>query len=346
MARRAIRGAGGQVSEFWKGKRVLVAGGAGFVGSHLVDELVADGSSVTVADSLETGSIENLGSVWGKIRFLKGDLTNAAFSDEAARGQDVVMNLAARANGIGYSAGHHAELFTYNSLVNFNVLESARKAGPARYLLVSSSCVYPDDAITPTPELPAFTGAPELANEGYGWAKRVAELQARFYAAEYGMEIAIARPFNAYGERCRWQDQTSHVLPALVKKAMEGSSPIVIWGSGEQRRNLLHVKDFAWGMKLLTERYAKADAVNLGLEETISIRELVDIILRVCGRQGTPVEFDRAKPEGRRVKSADSSKLRSIVPEFRSRTTLEDGIQEVVEWYRRSMQKLGRTTAT
>ncbi len=334
------------MSSYWNGKRVLVAGGAGFVGSHLVDELVGDGSRVTVADSLDTGSVENLGAVWGKIRFLKGDLRNAAFSDEAARGQDVVMNLAARAHGIGYSAGRHAELLTYNSLINFNLLESARKAGPSRYLLVSSSCVYSDDAIAPTPELPAFTGAPELANQGYGWSKRVAELQAGFYAAEYGMEIAIVRPFNAYGERCCWQDPTSHVVAALVKKATRGDTPIVIWGSGEQRRNLMHVKDFAWGMKLLTERYAKADAVNLGLEETVSIRELVGIVLRVCGRPDTPVEFDTTKPEGRLVKSADSAKLRSIVPEFRSRTTLEDGIKELVGWARRRFSDCDGTSTS
>ena len=323
------------MSSFWQGRRVLVAGGAGFVGSHLVEELVVDGAQVTVADCLETGSIANLSAAWEKIQFLRGDLRSAAFSEEATGGQEVVMNLAAKAPGIGYSAGHHAEIFTHNSLINLNLLEAARKAGRPRYLLVSSSCIYPDDGITPTPELPTFTGAPELANEGYGWSKRMAELQAKYYAAEYGMEIAIVRPYNAYGARCRWQEGTGHVVPSLVKKVMRGDNPVVIWGSGEQRRNFLHVRDFAWGLKLLTERYATADAVNLGFEETVSIRELVNVILRVSGRQGGLVEFDRTKPEGRLAKSADSAKLRAIAPEFRSRTTLEDGIGEVVEWYRR-----------
>jgi nucleoside-diphosphate-sugar epimerase len=322
------------VTGYWNGKRVLVAGGAGFVGSHLVEELVEDDAQVTVADNLTTGSRENLTAVLGKIKFLEGDIGSAEFSDQTARGQEVIMNLAATANGIGYSAGHQAEIFTRNSLINLNLLEAARKAGVQRYLLVSSSCVYPDDAIAPTPELPVFTGSPEGANEGYGWSKRLAELQARYYSAEYGMEIAIVRPFNGYGERCRWNDRTSHVVPALVKKVMQGDRPIVIWGSGEQRRNLLHVRDIASGMKLVTERHAKADPVNLGLEETVSIRELVAVILRVCGRQGTPVEFDTSKPEGRRIKSADSAKLRSIIPEFRARTSLEDGIAKVVEWYR------------
>jgi nucleoside-diphosphate-sugar epimerase len=304
-----------------------------------VDDLVADGAQVTIADNFDTGSMENLSSVAGEVNVLRGDLRSAAFSDEAVNGQDVVMNLAAKAPGIGYSAGHHAELFTINSLINLNLLEAARKAGSRRYLLVSSSCVYPDDAIAPTPEIPTFTGSPECANDGYGWSKRMAELQAKYYAAEYGMEIAIVRAFNAYGARCRWQDPTSHVIPSLVKKAMSGDNPVVIWGSGEQRRNFLHVKDFAWGMKLLTERYASADPINIGLEETVTIRELVDVILRVSGRQGGLVECDRTKPEGRSIKSANSTKLRAIVPEFRSRTTLEDGMREVVDWYRLSFPK-------
>ena len=324
------------MSGFWSERSVLVAGGAGFVGSYLVEELVRDGAQVAVADNLEAGSLDNLSAVVGQIRFLRGDLREPAFCDEATRNRQVVMNLAARAHGIGYAAGHQAELFTGNSLINLNLLEAARKNGVPRFLVVSSSCVYPDDAIAPTPELPVFTGFPEHANEGYGWSKRLAELQARFYATEYGMEIAIVRAFNAYGARCRWHDQSSHVIPSLVRKAMRGDDPVVVWGSGEQRRNFLHARDFAWGMKLLTERHATAEPVNLGLEETVSMKELACAILRASGREGCRIEFDRTKPEGRAVKSADSRKLRAIAPEFRSRVSLEQGIKEVVEWFRRS----------
>ena len=117
---------------------------------------------------------------------------------------------------------------------------------------------------------------------------------------------------------------------------MRGDDPAIIWGSGEQRRNFLHARDFAWSMKLLTERHAVADPVNIGLEETVSIRELMGVVLRMTGRSGARVEFDTSKPEGRAVKSADSTKLRKILPEFRSRTVIEEGIREVVESYRRN----------
>jgi nucleoside-diphosphate-sugar epimerase len=323
------------VDDFWRGRRVLVAGGAGFIGSYLVELLVTDGALVTVADNLDTGTLDNLSTVREKIRFLHGDLRRSDFSEEASGGQDVVMNLAAKAHGIAYSQAHHGEIFTDNSLINLNLLKAVCKSSGCRYLLVSSSCVYPDDAVAPTPEIPTFTREPERVNSGYGWSKRLAELQAQFYAAEYGAEIAIVRPFNGYGARCRWDDGTSHVIPSLVKKVMRGDDPVVIWGSGEQRRNFLHARDFAWGMKLVTERYAKADPVNLGLEETVSILELAGIILRVCGKPGTRIECDRTKPEGRFIKSADSTKLRSIVPEFAPRNNLEEGMREVVDWYRR-----------
>jgi nucleoside-diphosphate-sugar epimerase len=126
------------------------------------------------------------------------------------------------------------------------------------------------------------------------------------------------------------------VIPSLVSKVMKGDDPIVVWGSGEQRRNFLHARDFAWGMMLLTERHATAEPVNLGFEDTVSMKDLVSAILRACRREGCRVEFDPTKPEGRVVKSADATKLRAIAPEFRSRVSLDQGMTEVVEWYRRS----------
>jgi len=324
------------MSGFWQGKCVLVAGGAGFIGSYLVEELLADGAHVAVVDNLDTGRLENLASVMDNIEFIHGDLFDMRLCEQVTRGCDVVMNLAAKAHGMGYSLTHQGEMLTINTITHLQMLEAARRNDVARFLLVSSSCVYPDDAVFPTPELDTFKGWPEKVNEGYGWAKRMAELQAKYYAAEYGMEIAIVRPFNAYGLRYHWQGDRSHVIPSLVKKVMDGDSPVVVWGSGNQRRNFLHARDVAWGMKLVTERYAIADPVNVGLEETVSMRELIYTIIAVSGKRGIDVVFDTTRPEGRPVKSADSTKLRRIAPEFNSRVTLEEGMEQMIEWYYRT----------
>lgn len=319
-------------SSFWKGKPVLVSGGAGFIGSYLVEQLVEVGCWVRVVDNLEKGNLANLAQVMQDIEFQQVDLRNPDTCLEVTASIDVVMNLAAKTSGMIYSASHHGEMLTANTMLSLNVLDAAYRNGVPRYLVVSSSCVYPDDAPVPTPELPAFLGEPERPNAGYGWAKRFAELQARYYAEEYGMEIAIARPFNAYGGRYVWQGESSHVIPTLVKKVCDGRSPVVVWGSGNQRRNFLHARDIAQMMMLLTERYACADPVNLAFEETVSIRELISMIIDLSGKE-IEVRYDETKPEGRVVKSADSSKLRKIMPDFRPSVSLQDGILEMLKWY-------------
>ncbi len=219
------------MADFWRGKNVLVAGGAGFVGSYLVDELLAEGACVRVADNLETGRLENVEAVSSKIDFLQLDLRDRSACLRATSDMEVAMNLAAKAYGFEYSMSHNGEMLTDNLLINLNMLEAARRSGVDRYLVVSSSCVYPDDAMVPTPELDVFAGSPESVNEGYGWAKRIAELQAQYFSDEYGMKVAIVRPFNAYGRRYRWAGERSHVIPSLVKKVMDGSNPVVIWGA-------------------------------------------------------------------------------------------------------------------
>lgn len=314
---------------------MLVAGGAGMIGSYLVEELAREGAHVRVADNLERGTLDNLASVRDRIEFLELDLRDRAACEQAVDGMDVVCNLAARTAGIGYSARHQGEMLTVNALLALQLLEAARARAVPRFLVVSSSCVYPDDAIAPTPELPVITGAPEAANQGYGWAKRLAELQGRLYAESYGMSVAIVRPFNPYAPRYRWDGESSHVVPTLVKKICDGADPLVVWGSGRQRRTFMHARDVASLMRLVLERHHGPEPVNLGFEETVSMSELVEAIARVSGRRPT-VTYDASKPEGRAVKSADGTRLRSIAPEHRPSVTLEQGLAEMVDWHRRT----------
>lgn len=319
--------------EFWKRKNVLVAGGAGFIGSYLTELLLAADANVTVADNLSRGSERNLASVASKIRFMKVDLKTLESCEQVCAGQDVVMNLAAPAFGVEYSMSHNGEMLTEMVLIGFSLLEAARRKGVRRYLLVSSSCVYPDDAQIPTKEDEGWRGEPETINAGYGWGKRILELQAQYYAKEYAMDIAIARPFNAYGARDHVEGDKAHVMPALIGKALRGDDPIVVWGSGNQTRSFVHGRDFALGLMLLTEHYAVADPVNLGHGHETSVRELAERIVMLTGASGK-LAFDRTKPEGALRKSADDSKLRSVTHGFAPEITLDQGLVEMIEYFR------------
>lgn len=320
---------------FWKNKKTVVAGGAGFIGSYLVEQLVEEGASVTVVDNMEKGNLDNLASVLGEIKVVQADLRDRSACEEACDGAEIVMNLAARAYGLEYSNAHHGEMLTANALVGLNLLEAARLQGVERVLVVSSSCVYSDDALVPTPENQAFTRSPEEANQGYGWAKRMLELQAAYYAQEYGMQIAIARPFNAYGPRDSWAGAKSHVIPAMIKKLMSDGEEIIVWGSGNQQRSFIHGRDVASAMRMLTERYAVGEPVNIGDDQDISIRELVFRLMAILDVKKRVV-FDTARPEGCPRKSADMEKLRKIVGSAWPGVSLDHGLKEMVDWYRQA----------
>lgn len=318
---------------FWNRKQVVVPGGAGFIGSHLVEQLVAEGARVTVVDNLETGRLSNLGAVRDDIEFIEADVTDLNFSRERFAGKDVVMNLAARASGVGHSHRHHVEMLGRNVQIGSVVLEAARQAGVVRVLVVSSSCVYPDDAPVPTPELPLFTGEPERVNSGYGWAKRYLELQARHYALDGRLEIAIARPFNAYGARDLALGEHSHVIPALIERLLTDGPELVVWGSGRQTRSFIHARDVAAGLRLLTERYAVCDPVNVGHDHEITIRDLVALLMEIAGIRKRVV-YDTSKPEGCLRKSADTTKFRKVTGGFVPETELRDGLAEMIEAHR------------
>lgn len=323
-------------SDFWQGKKVLVGGGCGFLGSYLVPQLVEEGACVSVVDTLENGSVDALEPVRGRVKFAQADLRDYAVCARATRGQDVVLNLAARAYGMDYSRAHHGEMLVYNLMCTLNVLEAARANGVGRFLIVSSSCVYPDDAPLPTPELDVFTGLPETVNEGYGWAKRIQELAGRYYARDYAMKVSIVRPFNLYGANYRWgSEEKAHVLPALVKRVMDGEDPLVVWGSGQQRRNFLHGSDAARLIMKVVEKDVGPVAVNVGYEEETSMAELAELICEVAG-VSPRIEFDTSKPEGQLRKSGHSALLREITDNYRPQVSLREGIQEMIGWYRKS----------
>ncbi len=330
---------------FWGGKTVAVTGAAGLVGSHLCDLLVEAGAKVLAIDDLSKGVAERLAPLRSRIHFEMADLCNEGEARRLFRGQEVIMHLASRAYGIGYSQDHHDEMLSFNRRLNSQVLAACAAAGVARLCAVSSSCVYPDNAPCPTPELPVMTGEPEKANHGYGWAKRHLEVEAAELARRTGIRVAIVRPFNAYSGRYKWEGAYSHVIPMLVKRIMEGEDPLVVWGSGRQARNFLHAVDFARCFMAVTHRHAEADPVNVGYEETVSMSELVKLIAEAAGRSPR-LQFDPSKPEGRVIKSADATKLRRVTGGILPTVSLQDGLREMIAWHRRVFPSLNPPPAS
>jgi len=190
------------------------------------------------------------------------------------------LHLAAKIRGVGYNVEHHGEMFFSNALINLHMLEAARLAGVDRFLSVSSVGVYPKDCAVPTPEEDGFKGEPEASGYGYGWAKRLAEVQSRCYAQEYGMKIAIVRPYNVYGPRMQFDPETAPVISAQIMKVLAAQDVLTIWGDGEQTRSFTYVSDEVDGMMLAVEKHPFADPLNIGTSEEIKIKDLIETRVR------------------------------------------------------------------
>lgn len=316
---------------FWKNKKVLVTGGAGFIGSRVVEKLVERGAQVSVLDNFQTGKKSNLSKVKDSVKIIKGDCRSDNDAYAACKNIDIVMNLAARVEGIEFNKTHQATMMSENMLTGAVMIEAARKAKVERFLVVSSACVYPRDCSVPTRESEGFLGEPEPANGGYGWAKRMNEKLGKYYAQEFGMKVGIVRPYNCYGPRDHFKPQPTHVVPALITRVFNGENPVKVWGSGKQTRAFLHVDDLAEGMILGIEKYPVPDPVNLGTDEEISIKGLVEKIIELSGK-GLKTEFDTTKPDGSMRRNSDNSKAKEKIG-FTANTSLEEGLKKTIQWY-------------
>lgn len=313
-------------------RTTVVTGGAGLIGSFLVDRLLAAGARVVVADDFSKGRRAHLAHCAGRIEIREGNLEDPTVMAAALADAEIVFHLASRAYGVGFSAGNHLAILEHNEKITNNLIAVLRQQRIAHLLITSSSCVYRDDGPDTLDERPLFDGEPERVNWGYGWAKRLMEQKCQLLARETALPLTIVRPFNIYGERYAWLGNNSQAIPMQVKKVLDGDDPVVIWGSGHQRRNYLHAIDCADAMAALVES-GFTGAVNIGTEDTVTVTELVETICRVAGRRPKLV-LDTTKPEGRSIKSADSTLLRRAYPGFARTISLEDGLRRMAGWYR------------
>lgn len=322
---------------FWKQTKVLVTGGTGFIGSHVVEKLVQRGAVVTVLDRIMNGQVKHIAYLKDSVRFIKGDCANLSDALKACAHQDVVMNLAAHVGGIEYNRFHQATMLRDNIAIAQTMIEAARQKNVGRFLVVSSACVYPHDARVPTAEKEGWKGEPEPTNSGYGWAKRFAELLGAKYAEEFGMKVGIVRPYNAYGPRDHFDPSSSHVIPALIKRVFDGENPVIVWGSGKQTRAFLYVEDFAEGLILSIEKYPVPDPVNIGTDDEVSVREVVEKIIEYSGIK-TAVRFDTTKPDGSPRRNSDNRKAKKKIG-FIAQTPFEEGLKKTIDWYKETLLK-------
>ena len=314
-------------------KNILVTGGTGMIGSHLVELLLEKNANVRiVAHKREIPpELEDKG-----LDVVSGDLTEKKFVEESVKGMDYVFHLAAYTGGLGRTSTHPASTLTPNLIMDGNILECAKNEGIKRFLYASCTCVYPNDEKT-LEEEDAWKGNPPEVHASYSWSKRMGERQAIAYHKEYGMNIAIVRPSNSYGPRDSDDLETAHALGSLIMKAINKMDPFVIWGDGNPIREYIYARDAAKGMLLAMENYCVGDPINLASGEFVSISELARKILKLTNTS-PEIKFDKEKPSGQKRRVLSNKKAEEKIG-FVTETSLDTGIEETIKWYK---QKLGK----
>ena len=311
----------GQPHEYWSKRQVLVTGGAGFLGSHLVDRLTALGAGHIFVPRRKDYDLADRQAIQ---RLL------------AEARPDIVLHLAAKAGGIGANMAKPAEFFYDNLLMGTQLMHESWRSGVAKFVAVGTVCSYPKFTPVPFKEQDLWDGYPEETNAPYGLAKKMLLVQSQAYRLQYGFNAVNLIPVNLYGPRDNFDLQTSHVIPALIRKCLEakqrGDRLVLLWGDGSPTREFLYAPDAAEGILLGAEKLESSEPVNLGSGEEIAIRELAQLIAELVGFGGT-LQWDTSQPNGQPRRSLDTSRAEQLLG-FRARTHLRDGLRETIQWYR------------
>lgn len=317
---------------FWQNKRVLVTGGAGFLGSFVVKKLQERGcKDIFVPKSKDYDLVQM-------------EAIKRLYKDSKP---DIVIHLAARVGGIGANRVNPGKFFYDNLMMGVQLMEVGRHLGVEKFVALGTICAYPKFTPVPFKEENLWNGYPEETNAPYGLAKKMLLVQAQAYRQQYGFNAIYLLPVNLYGPRDNFDPETSHVIPALIRKCIEAkvnaeadqkriSQPlpepfITVWGTGKATREFLYVEDCAKAIVLASERYNKPDPVNIGAGFEISIKDLVELIAKLIGFNGEIV-WDTSKPDGQPRRVLDISKAEREFG-FKTKTKFEEGLRKTIDWY-------------
>lgn len=308
------------MNNFWKGKKVLVTGGAGFIGSFVVEKLLAKDAIVTVPVGPD-GSVKNIENLLDKVNLVKRDLSDNNFADSTMKNQEIVFHLAAFKKNIEFYKKNPADILRINTLLTINVLEAARKNNIERLLMMSSGIVSDDGFRN--------INSPHFS---YGWSKKISEVLSLAYNSQYGVKIAIARPYSVFGPRDNFDKESAQVVSALIRKIIAKENPFLIWGDGNQKRSFLYVEDLATGLVDLLEKYPECDPVDFCGDEVVVISDLAEMIMDL-ENINLEIKFDLFKPVGLKFKNCDNSKCFKKL-KFKPKISLKEGLIRTIKWYK------------
>jgi GDP-L-fucose synthase len=305
---------------FWDNKKILVTGGAGFLGSFIVEQLKEKGiekENIRIPRRKDT------------------DLRRWENSIKAVKDIDIVIHLAAKVGGIGYNQKYPATLFYDNAIMGIQLMEAARQIDIEKFVAIGTVCAYPKFTPVPFKEEDLWIGYPEETNAPYGLAKKMMLVQSQAYGQQYGFNSIFLLPVNLYGPRDNFDLESSHVIPALIRKFTEAvetnKREVDVWGTGKASREFLYVEDAARGIILATEKYNKLEPVNIGAGFEIKIKDLVELIAELTGFDGEIV-WDTTKPDGQPRRCLDVSRAKKEF-EFEAKVGFREGLKKTIEWY-------------
>ncbi len=313
-------------SSSWKDKRVCVTGGAGFLGSFITQKLKERGCKdifIPLIDDYDLVKIEDVRRMYKDGR------------------PDIVIHLAAIVGGIGANMANPGRYFYDNLMMGAQLMEEGRLSKIEKFVAIGTICAYPKFTPVPFKEEDLWMGYPEETNAPYGLAKKMMLVQSQAYRQQYGFNSIFLLPVNLYGPRDNFNPQTSHVIPALIRKCVEAkmnnAEKIVVWGTGQASREFFYVEDAAEGILLAAEKYSKSDPVNLGAGFEIKISELVALIAELTGFKGK-IEYDSSKPDGQPRRMLDVTKAEKEFG-FKAKTNFKEGLRKTIDWYVGTLNK-------